>query len=120
MSRQVPIKAAAEALGVSEITVRRRIKASELLAIKHATPQGYRWLVVIEGAGEADPPDQRTLSPGDHPPDPVPETPDHPPPRHPDTDRLIRSLEDRLAFAEEDERERARRDHERRRRALGS
>ena len=58
MSRQIPIKDAAEALGVAEITVRRRIKANELLAIKHATPQGYRWLVVIEGAGEVDPPDQ--------------------------------------------------------------
>jgi len=99
VSRQVPIKDAAAAFGVSEITVRRRIKANELLAIKHATPQGYRWLVVIEDAIEVatDPPDQLTLSPGDHPPDPVPETPTH----HPDTDRLIRALEDRLAFAED-------------------
>lgn len=100
MSRQVPIKEAAVALGVSEITVRRRIKANELLAIKHETPQGYRWLVVLEDA-EVNPPDQLTLSPGDHPPDPVPETPDHAPTRHPDTDRLIRALEERLAFAED-------------------
>ena len=99
MSRQVPIKDAAAALGVSEITVRRRIKANELLAIKHETPQGYRWLVVIDA--EEHPPDQLTLSPGDHPPDPVPETPDQAPTRHPDTDRLIRALEDRLAFAED-------------------
>ena len=101
MSRQVPIKDAAAALGVSEITVRRRIKANELLAIKHETPQGYRWLVVIEGAIEVDPTDQLASSAPDHPPDPVPETPTQAPTHHPDTDRLIRSLEDRLTFAED-------------------
>ena len=92
---------AAAALGVSEITVRRRIKANELLALKHETPQGYRWLVVLEDGVVDNPPDQLTRSPGDHRSDPVPKTPDQAPTRHPDTDHLIRSLEDRLAFAEE-------------------
>ena len=100
MSRQVPIKEAAQALGVSEITVRRRIKANELLAIKHATPQGYRWLVVLED-DSADAPDQPASTPPDHLPNPVPATLTQTPDHHPDTDRLIRSLEDRLAFAED-------------------
>ena len=101
MSRQVPIKEAAEALGVSDITVRRRIKANELLALKHETPQGYRWLVVLEDAI----PEQQTLAEPDHLPDQpvdrVPEAPTQAPAHHPDTDRLIRSLEDRLSFAED-------------------
>ena len=101
MSRQVPIREAAKVLGVSEITVRRRIKANELLALKHKTPQGSRWLVVLEVVLDDNPPDQLTPSPPDHPPVPVPETPDQALDRYPDTDRLIRSLEDRLAFAED-------------------
>jgi len=101
VSRQIPIKEAAEALGVAEITVRRRIKANELLALKHETPQGYRWLVVLEDAVDENPPDQLTPSPPDHLADPVPKAPHQAPDRHPDTDRLIRSLEDRLLFAED-------------------
>lgn len=101
MSRQVPIKEAAEAFGVSEITVRRRIKANELLALKHETPQGYRWLVVLEDVVDDNPPDQPTPSPPGHPPVLVPETPDQALSRHPDTDRLVRSLEERLAFADD-------------------
>ena len=101
MSRQVPIKDAAQALGVSEITVRRRIKANELLAIKHDTPQGYRWLVVLENDAPGQTPLPEPDQPRDQPIDPVPETPTQALAHHPDTDRLIRSLEDRLSFAEE-------------------
>ena len=100
MSRQIPIKEAAEALGVAEITVRRRIKANELLALKHETPQGYRWLVVLEDDVH-DVPDQLASHPPDHLLDPVPATLTQTPDHHPNTDRLIRSLEDRLAFAED-------------------
>jgi hypothetical protein len=96
VNKQVPIKDAAELLGVSEITVRRRIKANELLAIKSETPQGYRWLVVLED----EEPDQIALSPADQSPGLVPESGDQPL-THPDTERLIRSLEERLTFAED-------------------
>jgi hypothetical protein len=89
----VPIKEAATILGLSEITVRRRIRANELLAIRQSTPQGFTYLVVIESA----PDDHVVSSSPSQPPDHVPEGVDQV--VHPDTDRLIRSLEDRLADA---------------------
>lgn len=39
------IPQAADALGISETSVRRRIKAGELRAQRRATPQGHVWLV---------------------------------------------------------------------------
>jgi hypothetical protein len=96
VERLVPIRDAAGILGVSEITVRRRIKANELLAIKQETPQGFTYLVVLEDES----PDQIASSPPDQSPVLVPVTGDHPP-THPDTERLIRSLEERLTFAED-------------------
>jgi hypothetical protein len=95
VERLVPIKEAATILGVSEITVRRRIRGNELLAIKQETPQGFTYLVVIESSAD----DQIASSPADQVLDHVPERPDQTP--HHDSDRLVRSLEDRLTFAEE-------------------
>lgn len=93
MEQLVPIKQAATILGLSEVTVRRRIRANELLAIKQSTPQGFTYLVVIE----AEPTDQVISSTPSQPADHVPARTDQV--VHPDTDRLIRSLEDRLADA---------------------
>ena len=96
MERLVPIRDAAGILGVSEITVRRRIRANELLAIKQGTPQGFTYLVVLED----DSADQSALSSPDQEALTGTNPPDHPP-THPDTERLIQSLEERLTFAEE-------------------
>ena len=96
MERLVPIRDAAGILGVSEITVRRRIRANELLAIKQETPQGFTYLVVLEDESA----DQIASSPPDQEPATGTNPTDHPP-AHPDTERLIRSLEERLTFAEE-------------------
>ncbi len=44
---KVTIKQAAARLNVSEITVRRRIKAGHLRAVKEETPQGFVWMVEL-------------------------------------------------------------------------
>ena len=44
---RLPIAAAAEALGVSEKTIRRRIKAGTIAAARVVTPQGHVWLVDV-------------------------------------------------------------------------
>jgi hypothetical protein len=52
---QVPkliIKDTAERLGISEVTVRRRLKRGELIGEQVPTAQGYTWLVVLAGDGE--------------------------------------------------------------------
>lgn len=43
---------AAERLGVTEKTIRRRIKAGTLHAQKVATSQGYEWRVQVDGQGD--------------------------------------------------------------------
>ena len=43
----VPIKAAAELLGVSTDTVNRRIKAEEISAQREPMPNGWRWVVEV-------------------------------------------------------------------------
>jgi transposase len=47
VSETLPLRDAASRLGVSERTLRRRIKAGQLVGRQVATPQGYRWLVDI-------------------------------------------------------------------------
>lgn len=46
------VSEAAEALGISERTVRRRIKAGELRAFQMPTSQGYEWRVQLDGVSE--------------------------------------------------------------------
>jgi hypothetical protein len=50
VSETLPLHDAALRLGVSERTLRRRIKAGQLVGRQVATPQGYRWLVDIGDA----------------------------------------------------------------------
>ena len=44
---QVTIQEAAQALGVAESTVRRRLRNGELEGEQMPTPQGYTWLVEL-------------------------------------------------------------------------
>ena len=44
----VTIQEAAQHLGVSQDTVRRRIRKEELQATQTPTPQGFRWVVELE------------------------------------------------------------------------
>ena len=46
---QLTIREAAQRLGVSELTIRRRIKKGELEASKVTTPQGFTWRVSLPG-----------------------------------------------------------------------
>ncbi len=46
------VSEAAEVLGISERTVRRRIKAGELRAFQMPTSQGYEWRVQLDGVSE--------------------------------------------------------------------
>jgi len=48
----VSINEAARHLGVSEDTVRRRIRAGNLLARKEPRPQGFTWVVELEDRQE--------------------------------------------------------------------
>jgi excisionase family DNA binding protein len=55
MAAQVTVEEAARRLGVSSITIRRRLKRGQLQAIKVDTPQGHQWLVQLhEPDGQAD------------------------------------------------------------------
>lgn len=51
---KLSIKDAAERLGVSEITVRRRLHHRELEGEQEETPQGFRWLVIFPDSVEDD------------------------------------------------------------------
>lgn len=51
MAVQVSVEEAARRLGVSSITVRRRLRKGQLQAVKVETPQGHQWLVELDGAG---------------------------------------------------------------------
>ena len=48
----VTIQEAAQHLGVSQDTVRRRIRKEELQARQTPTPQGFRWVVELEDLEE--------------------------------------------------------------------
>ena len=48
-----PIKQAAQVLGVSTDTVRRRMQRGELASRREDTPQGYRWLVRVDAPPSA-------------------------------------------------------------------
>ena len=48
----VTIQEAAQHLGVSQDTVRRRIRKKELQARQAPTPQGFRWVVELEDLEE--------------------------------------------------------------------
>ncbi len=51
-SEQLTIPETAARLGVSIVTVRRRLKAGHLNGVKIETPQGYEWRVCLEAASE--------------------------------------------------------------------
>jgi excisionase family DNA binding protein len=58
MAVQVTVEEAAHRLGVSSITVRRRLKRGQLHAVKTETPQGHQWLVQLDddsGQGDQSP-----------------------------------------------------------------
>ena len=97
MSKLVPIRDAAVALGLSERTVRRRIEANQLLALKDAGPRGNRCLVVLED----DAPRHEEPTTADQPTDSILDASVQGSAQHPLTDRLAGSLEDRLTFAED-------------------
>jgi excisionase family DNA binding protein len=44
---ELSVHEAAERLGVSEATIRRRIRRGDLRAIKHTLPSGYEWRVLL-------------------------------------------------------------------------
>ncbi len=44
---RLPIAEAAQRLGVSDVTIRRRIKRGDLRAEKEPTAQGYEWRVLV-------------------------------------------------------------------------
>ncbi len=44
---ELSVHEAAERLGVSEATIRRRIRSGEVQAVKRAIPTGYEWRIVI-------------------------------------------------------------------------
>lgn len=55
MTVQVSVEEAARRLGLSSITVRRRLRRGQLEAVKIETPQGHQWLVQLaDDGGQAD------------------------------------------------------------------
>ena len=50
MTGGLTVQQAATAVGVSERTIRRRIKEGSLAAEKVPTAQGYEWRVQLDGA----------------------------------------------------------------------
>jgi len=49
---RVPLPEAARRLGVSEMTVRRRLKAGSLTGEQEVTPQGYRWWIYLPAGAQ--------------------------------------------------------------------
>lgn len=47
MEERLSMKQAAERLGVSVDTIRRRLKKGELVGEKEPTPQGYEWRIIL-------------------------------------------------------------------------
>ena len=52
----VSVQEAAQILGVSEKTIRRRIKAGTIKAHRLPTSQGYEWRVQLDGSSDQSPP----------------------------------------------------------------
>ena len=48
MTKRLSLQEYAAATGVSEVTVRRRLKKGELTGEQEQTPQGYRWIIITE------------------------------------------------------------------------
>ncbi len=99
---ELSVHEAAERLGVSEATIRRRIRRGELHAIKHPLPSGYEWRVVL-GNHPAVMLDESAVTPDDQPPVTIPDqgvvttaesavTGDHPAVMPPDMMRLVERL----------------------------
>jgi excisionase family DNA binding protein len=55
MTVQVPVEEAARRLGVSSITVRRKIKRGLLNAVKVETAQGHQWMVELNDTAAQSP-----------------------------------------------------------------
>src|SRR5438874_2271333 len=64
MSRFVPVRDAAITLGVSEMTLKRRLKAGTLSGQREQTPYGYRWLVELPDEDLATPESEFTGTDG--------------------------------------------------------
>lgn len=54
VAEEVSITEAAQRLGVSDDTVRRRLRVGQLEGRRERTPRGYRWLVQVPPFGELD------------------------------------------------------------------
>ena len=52
----VPVRDAAAVLGLSEDTIKRRLKVGALAARKEPTARGFRWVVEVPDAAPAQPP----------------------------------------------------------------
>jgi transposase len=62
----ISIREAAQLQGVSQDTIRRRIRRGELNAYKEPTPQGFRWVVELEEAtAQVEPPQVQGQGIGD-------------------------------------------------------
>ena len=62
----ISIREAAQLQGVSQDTIRRRIRRGELKAHQEPTPQGFRWLVELEEeVAQAEPTQTQELGIGD-------------------------------------------------------
>lgn len=53
-TKSVPIQEAAALLGISESTLRRRLRAGQVNARQIDTPQGFKWMVDIEVEDDLD------------------------------------------------------------------
>lgn len=89
-TQRLTIAEAAEQLDVSEITVRRRLKAGTLNGEQEETAQGYRWIVILE---TSDTNDEDGDSGTDHEPD---QTTVHE--QITTAHALVTSLEDQIGF----------------------
>ncbi len=69
------LKEAAQQLGVSEDTVRRRVFRRLLPARREETPQGYRWLVRLDGAPVAEDAEWKPADSAEAPTGPAPLVP---------------------------------------------
>jgi hypothetical protein len=72
MAETVTIATAAERLGISQDTVRRRIHRGELRAQQAPTPQGFVWQVELGESGPDAPPVAPDPPPAAHEPEPPP------------------------------------------------
>src|SRR3954452_395253 len=68
MARLLPIYDAARAMGISPVTLRKRLKAGTARGEQQKTQQGYQWLLYVE---DTHPPP----APDTGPPGPLPESP---------------------------------------------